>query len=379
MDQSAVARRTEQTIIRLCQAGLDSQTLQVEVLRRLRRIIPVDAAFCATVDPATLLFTGSITEEIPASVTPAFLSNEFLQDDVTKFVHLARSARPVQSLYQATHDEPDRSPRYRDILAPIGFGDELRAALRVGSVTWGVMCLHRDLTGSGFTPAELTMLERIVPHLAVGLRTALLIEQSRADPGPDGPGLVVLAEDLSIAAVTAPAAQWLTEVSDWPQRSEPPQTVLAVATRLLALEQATERAAELMPRVRVQTRSGRWLVLHASRLTGPAGSGQIAVIVEPAAPADVAPLLLQAYGLTDREAQVAQHVLQGLATSEIAASLVDCGTDRATASQGHLRQDRSAQPARARRPDLCRAVSAAYQRTFGLWQRSENNGSPDGS
>ena len=155
MDQSAVARRAEQTIIRLCQAGLDPHTLQVEVLRRLRKIIPIDAAFCATVDPATLLFTGSMTEEIPESVTPAFLSNEFLQDDVTKFVHLARSARPVQSLYQATHDEPDRSPRYRDILAPIGFGDELRAALRVGSVTWGVMCLHRDLTGSGFTPAEL--------------------------------------------------------------------------------------------------------------------------------------------------------------------------------------------------------------------------------
>lgn len=45
------------------------------------------------------------------------------------------------------------------------------------------------------------------------------------------------------------------------------------------------------------------------------------MIVEPAAPADVAPLLLQAYGLTDREAQIAQLVLQGLATSEIAASL----------------------------------------------------------
>src|ERR687898_1533973 len=132
MDQSAVARRTEQTIIRLCQAGLDSQILQVEVLRRLRRIIPIDAAFCATVDPATLLFTGSISEEIPESVTPAFLSNEFLQDDVTKFVHLAHAARPVQSLYEATRGEPNLSPRYREILAPIGFGDELRAALRTG-------------------------------------------------------------------------------------------------------------------------------------------------------------------------------------------------------------------------------------------------------
>src|SRR5918995_6935736 len=135
MDQSAVARRTEQTIIRLCEAGVDPQTLQVEVLRRLRKIIPVDAAFCATVDPATLLFTGSLSEEIPESVTPAFLANEFLQDDVTKFVHLARAPRPVQSLYTATQNNPERSSRYREILAPIGFGDELRAALRVGSVT----------------------------------------------------------------------------------------------------------------------------------------------------------------------------------------------------------------------------------------------------
>jgi DNA-binding CsgD family transcriptional regulator len=356
MDQSTVARRTEQTIIRLCRAGLDTHTLQVEVLRRLRKIIPIDAAFCATVDPATLLFTGSISEEIPESVTPAFLSNEFLQDDVTKFVHLARSARPVQSLYQATLDEPERSPRYRDILAPIGFGDELRAALRVGSVTWGVMCLHRDLTGSGFTPAELTMLERIVPHLAVGLRTALFIEQTRAEPGLDGPGLVILAEDLAIAAVTAPAAEWLTEVSDWPRSSAPPQAVLAVAARLLALEHTTEHAAELMPRARVQTRSGRWLVLHASRLSSPTGSGQIAVIVEPAAPADVAPLLLQAYGLTDREAQVAQLVLQGLATSEIAASL----SIAALTVQQHLKAVFDKTGARSRRELVAQIFAEQY-------------------
>src|SRR5918993_835657 len=154
MDHSAVARRAEQAIMRLCHAGLDSRTLRAEVLRRLRTIVPVDAAFCATVDPATLLFTGSLTEELPESATAAFLANEFLQDDVTKFVALAHATRPVQSLYAATRGEPVWSPRYREILAPIGFGDELRAALRIGAVTWGVLCLHRDLTGSGFTAAE---------------------------------------------------------------------------------------------------------------------------------------------------------------------------------------------------------------------------------
>jgi DNA-binding CsgD family transcriptional regulator len=195
-----------------------------------------------------------------------------------------------------------------------------------------------------------------VPHLAVGLRTALLLEQTRADPGPDGPGLVVLAEDLSIAAVTAPAAEWLAEVSDWPRCSSPPQTVLAVATRLLALEHATERGAELMPRARVQTRSGRWLMLHASRLSSPAGSGQIAVIVEPAAPADVAPLLLQAYGLTDREAQVAQLVLQGLATSEIAAKL----SIAALTVQQHLKAVFDKTGARSRRELVAQIFAEQY-------------------
>ena len=318
MDHNAVARRAEQEIMRLCYAGLDSRKLRVEALRRLRRVVPVDAAFCATVDPATLLFTGSMTEEIPEFATPAFLANEFLQDDVTKFVALAQATRPVQSLYAATRGEPTLSPRYREILAPIGFGDELRAALRIGGVTWGVLCLHRDLTGSGFTAAEAAFLERIVPHLAVGLRTGLLIEEANTGSTADAPGLVVLADDLSIAAVTAPAEEWLAEVSDWPRRSEPPQAVLAVAARLLALELPRADAPTLPPRARVQTRSGRWLVLHAARLSSAAGSGQIAVILEPAAPAEVAPLVLQAYGLTEREVQVAQLVLQGLATSEIA-------------------------------------------------------------
>src|SRR5687767_5083253 len=106
MDNRARARRVEQDIIRLCHAGLDSHALRVAALRRLRTVVPVDAAFCATVDPATLLFTGSMVEEIPEHATPAFLANEFLQDDVTKFVQLARAARPVQSLYAATRGEP---------------------------------------------------------------------------------------------------------------------------------------------------------------------------------------------------------------------------------------------------------------------------------
>jgi DNA-binding CsgD family transcriptional regulator len=49
---------------------------------------------------------------------------------------------------------------------------------------------------------------------------------------------------------------------------------------------------------------------------------RVAVIVEPAHPARIAPLLMSAYGLTEREQHVTRQVLQGDSTAEIAERLV---------------------------------------------------------
>ncbi|HET8626290.1 MAG TPA: LuxR C-terminal-related transcriptional regulator [Thermomicrobiales bacterium] len=321
MDQRGAAERTRREIVRLSHAGLDARTLRVEALRRLRQVVPLDSAWFATADPATLLFTSTVVEEIPEHATPAFLANEFFEDDVNKWVHLARARRPVESLYGATRGAPAGSPRYREILAPLGFADELRAVLLTGKSCWGMMCLHRAAGSPAFTAAEAAFLDQLAPHLAEGLRAALLLGNAGAAPGADGPGLVVLADDLSIVATTPAAERWLAELADWPRRAEPPQAIGAVAARLWELERAGEARPELPPRVRMRTRGGQWLVLHASRLAGPGAAGHTAVIIEQARPAEVAPLVLQAYALTDREAQVAQMVLRGLATEEIGAGL----------------------------------------------------------
>jgi hypothetical protein len=96
------------------------------------------------------------------------------------------------------------------------------------------MCLHRERSSPNFTPAEAAFLAKLTPHLAEGLRTALLIGDSRvASAPPEGPGLLLLGEDLSLAAVTPAAEGWLAEVakSDWPSSSELPGAVYTVAAR----------------------------------------------------------------------------------------------------------------------------------------------------
>jgi DNA-binding CsgD family transcriptional regulator len=291
------------------------------MLGRLRRAVGIDAFWCATADPATELFTSAIREEIPDEATPRFLTNEFLQDDVNKFAALAVGGQPVNSLYAATGGEPERSPRYRDILVPMGFGDELRAALTVGGSCWGVMCLHRELATPGFSPVEIDLLRRIRPHLAEGLRTALLLADPCADVGDGSPGLVLLTDELALIAATPIAERWLDELADRPRAAELPQAVLAVAARLRALEGEGAGSADILPRVRVRTPSGQWLVLHASRLAGPGATGQIAVIVEIARPVEVAPLILAAYELTPRERTIAALVLAGRSTEQVAAEL----------------------------------------------------------
>lgn len=85
-------------------------------------------------------------------------------------------------------------------------------------------------------------------------------------------------------------------------------------------------------RARVRTAKGRWLVVRASVL-GEDADAPVAVTLEPAHPAELAPLMAHAYGLTLGECRVTELVAQGLATKQIA----DCLQMSAYTVQDHLK------------------------------------------
>jgi DNA-binding CsgD family transcriptional regulator len=75
-------------------------------------------------------------------------------------------------------------------------------------------------------------------------------------------------------------------------------------------------------RVPLLTRSGRWLVCHASCLRDADGAlGSTALVLEPAPAAETASITAQALGLTPREQQIADLIARGASTAQIADQL----------------------------------------------------------
>ena len=91
---------------------------------------------------------------------------------------------------------------------------------------------------------------------------------------------------------------------------------------LLARARAVAAGLDEGPaRLRLRDRMGRWLVFHASCLKGGPADGTVTVVVEPAKSTDVAPIIIEAYGLSPRERDVVRAIARGLSTPDIAAEL----------------------------------------------------------
>jgi DNA-binding CsgD family transcriptional regulator len=320
---AASSARLHADLVRLAHRGAGVREYSLRAARVLARAVPFDGLCVLTMDPATLLPTGEVVENgLPPAAIARLTEIEMGEADFNAFGALARSAPHTASLSHATGGKLDRSPRHREVKARYGFGDELRAALVTGSSTWGGLTLLRAKDRAHFTPTEVGLVASVSPRMADGLRRALLLTADRTPRRDDEPvpGFAVLAPDNTIALADAAAERWLAELADGKPDGMPPRVVTAVAGRARSI--VGGRAAATVPtaRARVRTCSGQWLLLRASTL-GDGPEAQTTVILEPAGPHELAPLIADAYELTERERAVTALVAQGLATSAIAARL----------------------------------------------------------
>jgi DNA-binding CsgD family transcriptional regulator len=296
--------------------GLDLATFRTSSLRSLRSSLSIDAAFFATVDPTTLLFTSALAEEPLASATAQFLDNEYGRDDVNKFARLAGSADKVGSLDAATGGDRSASARYREVLSPLGLGDEIRVALAIGGLCWGVLCLHRSASPKGFGTADLDLVRRVAPDLARGVRRSISLYPSASNVPTVGPGIVILDRDLEIVSLNPAAETLLADVvdADWPAHLDLPVTIYAAAASWLAADRHDEVAPQ--PVTRLRRGCGVWITVNVSPLMG-AVDGQVAVVLASADTGHVNSLILAAHGLTPAQGRVVALVLQGRSTPSI--------------------------------------------------------------
>jgi DNA-binding CsgD family transcriptional regulator len=315
------SERAVERITRAASAGLDLVGFWEETRDALTPAVPHHLAPCwYTLDPASLLVTSHYDHGMIPELAPDWLAHEYREEGPHKLADLARSRRTTSTLHEATDGDPSRSERFKRYIEPYGGEQELLVALRARTgETWAVLALYRAPGEPQFTTTERELLQTLAPHLAEGARRGLLIGEAREPEQPEAPGLVVLTERMNPESLTPGVERWLEHLPGGDRGPERmPDAVLSVAGQ--ALRTATAKTPGEVAFARVLSRTGHWIVLHGAVLRSDRRR-RVAVIVEPAHPARISPLLMAAYGLSDREQEVTRLILGGAATAEIADAL----------------------------------------------------------
>lgn len=317
-------QRAKDRIGELAGHGYDLVTFWREATDAIAPAVPFYLTPCFyTLDPASCLATSHYHDGLP-EIPHEWLKVEYYEDDFNKMADVARSQRGVGTLHDATGGDVSRSAKYRVSMRPLGADQEVLAALRTRSgEAWGILALYREPGQPRFDAEELELLRDLSGDLAEGARRGLLIGEATDPEGTEAPGLVVIRDKGEVESLTPGVERWLAELpdGDWKSAGRLPAAVLAVAGRARRTAAAQGAWPGEIAFARVLSRSGRWIVLHGASLVSD-GRRRVAVIIEPAHPARIAPLLMSAYGLTEREQELTRLVLQGDSTAQIAERLI---------------------------------------------------------
>ena len=318
-----VKRRCDDLVNR-AQRATDVAAVFDAVAPRLRQIVPFDAAAWMATDPATGLCMAPMRLDNVRRRLDC-VEHEFLADDVNKFHDLARAQVPVATLRRSTGERPTRSSRYRQFHSS-DFSDELRAVLRIGGSHWGNVSLLRAHGRPPFSERDMGVLATLSRPLALALRGCARIDPRRWPGSNVGVGLLMFGPSGDLISINDEARHWLAELPEirLAEASTPLEIELPpwLASTVLRARGAAMAGDATGAWGRVQARNGRWLVCDASCLRDADGAiTGTALVIGPARAADLAPIMVEAHELTDREQQVTRLIARGASTAEIADDL----------------------------------------------------------
>ncbi|RZS79952.1 DNA-binding CsgD family transcriptional regulator [Motilibacter rhizosphaerae] len=299
---------------RVARTGASAGTVQDlarAVFVALSPAVPFAFACLATTDPATGLITGAVkSHDLPLG-DQEFAAAEYGAPDINLFAEIAERPVPVGVLSLDTGGQPETCLRLRDYMTPqFGFVDEIRLACRSRGAVWGAVAVYRRAGEPAFTAAEGELLAALAEPVAEALQRILFAGPRAAAAGV--PAVLVVDAEDRVTDATAAVEDRISDLGGW-EHGALPASILAVV--------ATARRTGAPVRTIVPSGQGAWTALQALPLEGAGGVRSVVVTVEAAAAAAVGQLTLAARGLTGREQDVTQLVLQGASTKDIASAL----------------------------------------------------------
>jgi DNA-binding CsgD family transcriptional regulator len=267
-----------------------------------------------TTDPDTQLPTGGVVTGFDASLCAPFWDNELLDPDFNKFQEIGHLNPPMATLADTVDGDLGRSPRFAKLYAALPAADELRVAFVAGTTCLAVGVFVRSEDAGPFPPEELSDVRAVLPVATVVLRRATgRVEHSRSTRPPV---VVVLDAAGEVRSITAGGREVLDALRSRgaDEQDDLPAHIRAVATRV----RWSRNPAQLATRVHGQ--DGSWMRVHVAPLEGPDGS--VAVTIEQARPNDLLAIVLESYGLTDRETEIVLHLLRGSTAKDVARELL---------------------------------------------------------
>jgi DNA-binding CsgD family transcriptional regulator len=300
-------------------AASDAVSLFDHTSTRLRRQVPFDAAVWRATDPITGLTTAPVlVQNLAEGGCAAYWECELFEENVNLFRDLSRAAVPAAGLRASTGDRPGMSALYEKFMRPRALEDELRAVMRVDGRPWGMLSLFRARGRHSFDNDDTALLGRLSGPLAHRLRSYAQPPSPSTAGSTTGPGLLVFDPDATLVSINTTARRLLAEM---PAGAAVP-TRFGIDVPAWILSTALSAQVSSDARIRVRTRTGGWLICHGTCLRDPDGRvTSTAMVIEPAKASEVATLVIAAYELSPREADVTRLVAAGLATRDIAARL----------------------------------------------------------